>query len=300
MSTSASSVHLVLQRYRKCKILLNETEWVTQGWTAKEGTENCATLSENFEGVTEEQHCGLLIYISFATNADSLSCINAAETCLNMPILTSGLWGDGTSQQFSIKSHLSQANPIGRKNTSVTIVPQANLICKIKGQGTSIQYHSQIDKDKGRELYNLFVDFMTAAVFEYQCITTGKEMPDWFQEWRAQMHQLTKDPSLSQSFNPSIEPADMFRSMDPPMYGSFDDETGIPLSDLLDVPLSKSSLKKLRKLQDLHQKRHQKWLQQQIHSEASNESQVDDSNLSNAEDAIPSIEPKSIPPFVWW
>jgi hypothetical protein len=136
---------------------------MTQGLTTNDVTENSATTqsssSNEIERDCDAQHCGLLIYISFATTADMLSCINAAETCLNVPILTSGLWGDGSSQQYSIRSHLTHADSSKRKNTSVTIVPQANLICKVKSQGTSIQYHSQIDKDKA-EHCTIFLCFI--------------------------------------------------------------------------------------------------------------------------------------------
>jgi hypothetical protein len=144
---------------------------------------------------------------------------------------------------------------------------------------------------------------MSAAVFEYQCFSLGKETPDWFQEWINQMHQLTKDPTISQSFNPSIAPINMFRSLDPPAYRSFDVETGLPLTDLLDALLSKSSLKKLRKAQDLHQKRHQKWLQQQSHSDASTKSPkytLDDRNTSKDEDAWPTSTELNCPLPVGW
>lgn len=103
---------------------------------------------------------------------------------------------------------------------------------------------------------------MSAAIIEYQYNAMAKETPEWLHEWRNHLHQQTKESPVSQSFDPSVAPVDMFRFVDPPVYGSFDDDTGLPLTDLMHEPLSKSSMKKLRKIQDLHHKRHQKWLHQ--------------------------------------
>jgi hypothetical protein len=118
------------------------------------------------------------------------------------------------------------------------------------------------------------------------------------------LHQQTKDtqPTLSQSFDPSIPPANIFRIMDPPMYRSFDAETGLPLTDLLDVPLSKSSFKKVRKIQDLHQKRHQKWLNQErtkVPTESRTSVLTDCSGTDNVETNQTPVEPTSLPAVDW-
>ena len=112
---SSKAVHLVVQRYRSCKLLLNETEWVCQGSRAT-------------------NHCGLLLYVSFAADADQTAVSAAADTALNLPVLTTGLWGDGVSEQFSVKQQLLTQNwtPSNALTTSITIVPQANLICKVR------------------------------------------------------------------------------------------------------------------------------------------------------------------------
>ena len=109
---SSKAVHLVVQRYRSCKLLLNETEWVCQG-------------------SRETNHCGLLLYVSFAAEADHAAVSAAADTALNLPVLTTGLWGDGVSEQFSVKQQLLTQNCYAL-TTSITIVPQANLICKVR------------------------------------------------------------------------------------------------------------------------------------------------------------------------
>jgi hypothetical protein len=109
---SSKAVHLVVQRYRSCKLLLNETEWVCQGSRAA-------------------NHCGLLLYVSFAADADQTAVSAAVDTALNLPVLTTGLWGDGVSEQFSVKQQLLTQN-CNALTTSITIVPQANLICKVR------------------------------------------------------------------------------------------------------------------------------------------------------------------------
>jgi hypothetical protein len=120
-------IHLVVQRYRSCKLFLNEAEWMYQGETdTKEATS--APLDST---PTPRCHCGLLLYVSFAAEANESAAIDAAETCLNLPVLTSGLWGDGVSDQFSVRQLLNSAAG-SRTGTSITIVPQANLICKVR------------------------------------------------------------------------------------------------------------------------------------------------------------------------
>jgi hypothetical protein len=126
-------VHLVVQRYRSCKLLQNEIEWMYQGETdTKE-----ATTTPLDSTPTPKCHCGLLLYVSFAAEANESAAIDAAETCLNLPVLTSGLWGDGVSDQLSVRQllqklrHSMESSSVSGTSTSITIVPQANLICKV-------------------------------------------------------------------------------------------------------------------------------------------------------------------------
>jgi D-Tyr-tRNA(Tyr) deacylase len=290
-TSSINSVHLVLQRYRSCRLLLNEIEWVTQGPVVAVGdTSSEGNQSEGNTAVAVDDHhshCGLLIYISFAKNTTTKSCWDAAEVCCNVPLLTNGLWGDTTSELFSLKQILTTTlendenkngtdkhcnNSVLRPFTSVTIVPQANLICSMKRQGTSIQYHNQISKEDGRYYYELFVHFMRASLYEYNCIRTKQEIPAAFLEWKLQYLPTTTEANSSiintttlepTKFDPSIPPLDIFRTSTSTMYGSYDTTTGVPITDIHNVPLTKSALKKLRKIQEIHRTKHEKWFQQQ-------------------------------------
>ena len=309
---SSNSVYLVLQRYRSCKLLINETEWVTQGRdvpgrgivdtiftgnTVHDMENETEIQSDNHTGSMHQchsqqqqqqhqQHCGLLIYVSFAINTNVKSCWEAAETCCNVPLLTNGLWGDSTSELLSLKQILTMPNSktvngsdndgdhnrMLRPRTSVTIVPQANLICTMKRHGTSLQYHQQIPKDQGRFYYELFVNYIRANLYEYFYTSTKQEIPTALAEWKRQ-HAITTTTTTTETnsttlenekFDPSIPPMDLFRTATTTsMYGSYDTVTGLPTSDRQQQPLTKSALKKLRKIQEAHRTKHEKWLQQQ-------------------------------------
>jgi hypothetical protein len=108
------SVHLVVQRYRTCKLLLEDED----RWASIDSP-------------------GMLLYVSFAASATEASVHAAAETVLNLPVLTTGLWGDGSgtlSIGNIIHYHWDDPDddpPRARAACSITIVPQANLICKV-------------------------------------------------------------------------------------------------------------------------------------------------------------------------
>lgn len=82
MSRSGGSVSVVVQRFRECKLLINELQYATVGGT--------------------DDSCGLLAYISFASETTRQQVEQAAITLLNLPVLTTGLWGDGESSDVSI------------------------------------------------------------------------------------------------------------------------------------------------------------------------------------------------------
>lgn len=117
-----------------------------------------------------------------------------------------------------------------------------------KSQGKSIQYHGQIDKEKGAELYEFFCDGIRAEV--YELLVSGTKDPDYV-AWKQQRDQL-----MAQSLDPRLPPSQVFLLSN---YGSFDD-TGFPLTSVTGEELSKGVVKKLRKQYDSHAKRHQKWL----------------------------------------
>lgn len=144
-AVAAHHVSLVIQRYRSCRLMRNEVEWVHQGQpllaptgSSDRGVSLEIGLDSSLSppsSSSSSTHCGLLIYISFATGANRSHAALAAETVWNLPVLTTGLWGDGVSEQHSLRALLLQgtkANPEFHYQTSITIVPQANLICKVR------------------------------------------------------------------------------------------------------------------------------------------------------------------------
>jgi len=275
MSSSSKSTVVVVQRYRSARLLLDEKHWVAVPET---------TASSSDKDVSRQQHCGLLLYVSFAAGADKSSVYTAAETCVNLPVLTTGLWGDGVSEQPSLRELLLAQTAASQKQpettTSVTIVPQANLISKVKSQGKSIQYHGQIEKNKGEDLYNYFCDCLRAAVYELQCGAVDA-LPDWFVTWKTRRLEISDSDGNSQpkALEPSIPPEQVFRS--DPKYGSFDQGKGMPLTTADGEPLTKSASKKLRKLYDAHAKRHAKWKETASDSEVAAAAAAADKNKSN-------------------
>ena len=295
-------VHLVVQRYRSCKVLLEEKKWIEVGYgdvdmgggsgdgnavvgKVEDMETNTAVSSSSLDSPLtqqqrQQQHCGLLVYVSFASTADKAKVEQAVTTLLNLPVLTTGLWGDGVStvsllqllsssssaatierETQTIESDENNNNPcLAAAVASVAIIPQANLICKVKGQGKSIQYHGQIEKVAGQVLYNYFCDYLRGAILEHQfSCRKNNSLPDWYCEWKKE-HSNSSSAGASSGgppYDPSISPNQLFR--DPSRYAAWDDATGLPTADAGGQPLTKSALKKLRKLHESHQKKHLKW-----------------------------------------
>jgi D-Tyr-tRNAtyr deacylase len=263
------SVHIVVQRYRSCKVLLRETDWISVGYSSnqedlKPSSEVTQTSSSDVQP-DPACHCGLLVYVSFASNTDPAVVQQAALTVLNLSVLTTGLWGDGVSSSCSV---LELAARGGSHEASLVLVPQANLISKVKSQGKSIQYHGQIRKEQGEQLYDYFVDCVRAAILEEQCRVHQKPLPDHYMRWKdpnnfststatSAASSSTQTQSAPLQVDPSTPPDQMYRDLS--KYASWEEETGLPLTDVAGEPLTKSALKKLRKLQEAHAKRHAKW-----------------------------------------
>jgi D-Tyr-tRNAtyr deacylase len=262
------SVHIVVQRYRSCKVLLQETDWVSVGYSSNQ--EDLSPSSEQTPSSVQPApacHCGLLVYVSFASNADQAVVQQAALTVLNLSVLTTGLWGDGVSSSCSVLE-LAARGPESYQ-ASLVLVPQANLISKVKSQGKSIQYHGQIGKEQGEQLYDYFVDCVRAAILEEQCRVRQTALPDHYMRWKDAYNFSTSPVATAASSSTQTKqsaplqvdpgtPADqMFR--DANRYASWEEQTGLPLTDATGAPLTKSALKKLRKLQEAHAKRHAKW-----------------------------------------
>ena len=227
---SSSSICIVVQRFRECKLLIDELEYASVGGS--------------------DESCGLLAYISFASSTTLTQVEQAANTLLNLPVLTTGLWGDGESSTCSILELAADST----SSCSLVVVPQANLISKVKQQGKSIQYHGQVKKEKGEELYDSFCDFVRGKLLEEKCSIRKEDLPRWYTDRRAAL--VAKQNSNSQPSCVSKPPEQLFRVES--KYSEWD-EKGIPTKDCEGNELSKSQLKKLTKIYESHCKRHAKW-----------------------------------------
>jgi len=227
---SKENIRIILQRFRKASLLVD-------GKVESVGEEigDLATTS------APSDTCGLLVYISFAKSATKEKAIQAAKTILNLPLLTQGAWGDGTNTKGFLDI-TADCKP------QLLLVPQANLISKVKSQGKSIQYHGQIEKEKGMDLYNHFVDCVRALVLEHQYGVQNKSLPEWTKQL------LSKKKS---NVDTSTPPGEMFQ--DHSLYSEWD-EHGIPIKAASGDDLSKSALKKLKKQYESQKKKHEKYL----------------------------------------
>lgn len=226
------SVSVVVQRFRECKLLLLETDYVTVG-----GGDNS---------------CGILAYISLAASATPAQVEQAAHTLLHLPILTTGLWGDGASSTASLLSLAADA----ASSCSLVLVPQANLISKVKQGGKSIQYHGQIGKEEGEKLYDYFCECVQGKLLEEQCASRSVEIPAWYRTRRAALLCAQEQDGKA---SPSTPPDRLLR--DETKYGAWDDR-GMPTQDAGGQELTKSHTKKLHKVYEAQRKRHDKWKEQ--------------------------------------
>jgi hypothetical protein len=128
------------------------------------------------------------------------------------------------------------------------------IVNQIKGQGKSIQYHSQIEKSEGNTLYHYFVNSVRGLVLEQQCQFRDDPLPSWYSRVCSAQAGLLPEKACT-----SIPPQDLFRHSS--LFKSWDGN-GIPLTDAEDEPITKSAQKKLRKAQAAHRVRHLKYLRE--------------------------------------
>eukprot|EP00814_Leptocylindrus_danicus_P013319 CAMPEP_0116005532 /NCGR_PEP_ID=MMETSP0321-20121206/1217_1 /TAXON_ID=163516 /ORGANISM="Leptocylindrus danicus var. danicus, Strain B650" /LENGTH=398 /DNA_ID=CAMNT_0003473969 /DNA_START=148 /DNA_END=1344 /DNA_ORIENTATION=- len=256
-------VRLVVQRCRSASLLVS----CEDGKTNPEATSTTTVHSKGCAGI--------IAYVSFASTNHStqekLSMVfTAARTLLNLPVVTLGKWGDGSRAKSVLKmaseldsSDGAAANNEKVKGIFVMIVPQANLICKVKNVGKSVQYHQQIDKDEGRKLYNDFIRALKLVSLEHQLISRNIAVPEHIRKSIKAYTEVQKDQTP-----PSCPPEQMFKNKS--LYSSWDD-SGFPLTnaegDALAATESKSAMKKLRKLFDTQKKRYSKYLQSGVSKE---------------------------------
>ena len=121
---SLKSVHLVVQRYRSCRILVDESDWIAVGASPDTGSD----ANGDAKNAINQDHCGLVVYVSFANTADKKAVRQAALTVAQLPVMTTGQWGDGVSGTSSILQLAALANG----SASLVLIPQANLISKVR------------------------------------------------------------------------------------------------------------------------------------------------------------------------
>jgi hypothetical protein len=327
-STTNISIRMVIQRYRKASLLIDEMDYVTVGEEEEEES-NCNN---------GQHHIGMLVYISFSKIATPDVVQRAAKTILNLPIQTEGAWGDGSSTKSILQvsaaaaaaanvnehadasnqkqQHQQQGKEVAtsnnktknKNNVSIMLVPQANLIAKVTRNGKSVQYRDQIDKKQGEELYNLFVKYVKEILIENKQIITqqGSNTNTTTNEG----NNNNNNNNAMTAVEPSILPKELFlcrqkqqqqkqkqnintNTKTPLLYGSFDENTGLPLTTADGKPLTKSATKRIKKQYDAHTKRHEKYLlklkqQQPIPTATTATATDDDDDNSNNQ----KIEPR--------
>lgn len=255
--TSAASfdhgaVKLVIQRFRSASLLLSPGE----------------TMQINKSQDQAQATCGMLVYVSFSKAAESnrSAIFSAARTVLNLSVLTRGVWGDGsgTVSTLELATELDKKakGAVSSGGVPILLVPQANLISKVKNNGKSIQYHGQVAKAVGKELFDTFVRSVQLIAYEHQCLARGEEISASLRKAFADVGGSTSDKSSgkssgTQAIDPSVPPQNMFR--DSTLYEGWDDD-GIPIAKVGGEKPTKSAIKKMKKQQLAQKKRYEKYL----------------------------------------
>lgn len=288
-ASSLANIHLVVQRYRSCKLLLEERTWVSVGEDAPDYQNHRNDNDEdhqedNFTDSSHSatplgRHCGLLVYVSFADTATVSHVHQAAATLLNLPVLTLGQWGDGSRPQSVLDLLATTSSTSGESSTtankaatSLVLVPQANLFAKIKRHGKSIQYSRQCtSKEQGRALFDELIQHVARLLVTQQWnLRRNHDNNDLTQSWQQRLliessagsNEASQPKPHSAPANPSVPPDQLFRCHTDE-YGSWDDSSGLPLTTATGDLLSKNATKKLQKILAAHAKRHEKWKKKQ-------------------------------------
>lgn len=289
LTNSVPSIRMVIQRYRRASLLIDERHVVTVGGPSLLSApseslllspQECDPPSLADDGGAEisskSPYVGMLVYISFSKSVDAQNVEQAAKTILNLPIQTEGSWGDGSStrsilQILRLHHERTRSSRIGCESPtsefapppspiSILLVPQANLIANIKKNGKSVQYRDQVEKDRGRALYESFVAHVEMLLLQHYgvCQAGGRAA-----ETPPNKCSAPNNPSApSATPDPSIPPRELFRRHGEfvGIYGTYDEATGFPLTMSNGEELTKSGRKKLQKIYDAHAKRHEKSL----------------------------------------
>lgn len=288
-SSSASehgAVKLVIQRFRTASLLLgpNDTVQLDAG-----------------------DMCGMLVYVSFSKTAETnkSAVFSAAKTVLNLSVLTRGVWGDGsgTASVLDLATDLDQSNKGSTKEgVPIVLVPQANLVSKVKNCGKSIQYHGQVAKALGEILFDTFVRSVELIALEQQYLSRKQEVSSMLKNAIVDVGGTPSDSSSNKgssggsnqgAVDPSMPPQQMFR--DASLYESWDD-AGFPLTKVGGEPLTKSATKKMKKQYTAQQKRHDKFLASGGGSKTSsgNVNKAPPADMTTEEDIALKLDPRYV------
>merc|ERR1712238_402288 len=193
----------------------------------------------------------------------------------------------------------------------------ANLIAKVKKNGKSVQYRDQIDKIRGEELYNLFVQSVKEILIENQKQhhndhndMTSKSTASINTE-KNKGNNNNKNSTVMTAVDPSIPPNELFQYRQQQqrqrqnacttitntslLYGSFDKSTGLPLTTSDGQHLTKSANKRIKKQYDAHTKRHEKYLLKQDKQQKQHEKELVVNTTTTAAASDDNNNTKSIP-----
>lgn len=280
-----NSIVIVVQRCRSAFLFVGDSSDETLSEIVKFGESRPLNAAPSDNSTYPG---GIIIYISFSKHAEETMLYNAAKTVLNLPVLTQGVWGDGSETisalQFATKLSKEKKRAGG---VAVMVIPQANLISKVKNMGKSIQYHNQISKEQGNQLYHKFLYCLKLVSLEQQIIIqadgNGHILPSSLQN---EINKAMGKPLQHESKpDASIPPEKMF--LDNSLYSSWDD-TGFPLTNVNGSPIkAKSTVKKLKKLYQAQKKRHSKFL-------SSSQTKETSSTTDKNNEPMPILDPQLI------
>ena len=95
---------------------------------------------------------GFIVFVSFLKEGDPETVIKAANDVVKVKIFP------------KVEESFTRTRPdsLSNQQWDVMVIPQATLAGKIKGK--QCQYHSQIDKSEGADLYTLFCDTLKKEI----------------------------------------------------------------------------------------------------------------------------------------
>lgn len=225
-----SRVRVVLQRCESASLLIdNKSRW-------------------------EKIPRGLIAFVSFGQGADRKLIAQAAAAVVHAPVLTLGVWGDGSGAQSLVT--LAKAGggpePMDKPGVSVStriprfglmVIPQAALYCRLRGR-KDLKYYRQLDKAQARDLYLCFVDEVIKEL--------RRELVP---EYREKESRAASEARRARGLVPL---SDLFRTGSwAGRFGSFD-EKGMPLTEADGQPVSKKLGKKLARVYRTHAKKIEK------------------------------------------